>query len=927
MPPLAVSGPGVQVTTVFPPSRVFDVSTFKFTEISGQGMLEGDLPCPGSLEAGRCVLTNFADAILMCYASDGRCKSVTIYMNGTDGCSSTPVAVLSSASPNPDTTFVSQGVSTLLDFDPILPWPWFLYEEEGRFLPPTDAELAANNASLAANGTAWYGCVLGQCVASGKRVDLVDGVASPDDCCRLCSQRYEGSAAANASVPCNAWTHCEREEGCAWAGSKDNPTQLRLAKGQCQLQWQEISDINAGVPLFVAAKGEQSEFQCGSPVSFWAPDLPGFKRLPGRGTFLYGRYNCSGSLRPGFDCARPPDTLDNLAQGCLQDPRCLCMPVKQTLPPPTGLNEAGRPQLAWQPPKYVNASSRFRGFYKNAQDPEQTLFVPTTVLYVVDGDKGAGGTSGLSAGAIAGIVVGSTAVVAALAGLAWWRQRRRRQLWRQDMAAGQEAGVCTPKAAGKASPGGSSSSSPACGREPPASGASPARVVPLPPLSASPHSSGLSSEQSALPELVQHVEQHDAAAARSLGLAAQASEHVLLSATTLPPRLREWVVDPSAVEYLRWPNGSPIEIGRGASARVYKALLNGETVAAKEVDIGQSPALQEAFITECLRLQQLRHPNIVQLMGVTVSGAKGLVLLEYAEGRDLRAALDVRAAGTDERLFGWHRRGKRVALQLARALNYLHNNKNIVHLDVKSANVLLTAAGEARLADVGFSKQKLNTFLSDIQLTGTLAWAAPELLMGNQKVTSAVDVYSFGVVLWEIITGQRPQRGQLRTPHVPNECCLETRALLMECLDTDPAVRPTAGQLVARLNELVYPPAQPPPASVLHRLRVAADPARQWLGVDAAQLQAPATEPASQVLQAGTAGAAAAEHTTAANHVSSSPPLGGRAPLSFSAGAGGVLFAGSAWARGLHPAAGAGVSAAQPFETGMPAPPAQAQLQ
>ena len=135
MPPLAVSGPGVQVTTgellvtlrrylrmaglsmrnftpaasvwpsgmlpavlhwpntsgpshvaVFPPSRVFDVSTFKFTEISGQGMLEGDLPCPGSLEAGRCVLTNFADAILMCYASDGRCKSVTIYMNGKPAC-------------------------------------------------------------------------------------------------------------------------------------------------------------------------------------------------------------------------------------------------------------------------------------------------------------------------------------------------------------------------------------------------------------------------------------------------------------------------------------------------------------------------------------------------------------------------------------------------------------------------------------------------------------------------------------------------------------------------------------------------------------------------------------------------------------------------------------------------------------------------
>lgn len=324
----------------FAPSRVFEVVTFRFTEVSGQGLLEGDFACPGSLEAGRCVFTNFADGILQCYASGGSCKSVTIYMNGerpcamlvtvvalqahalttfhcmrqlesralfihaagTDGCSSTPVVVLSSASPTPDNTFVAQGVSTLLDFDPILPWPWcagracwcragwraafkppsgcrkpgvgashvagklspsppycpcrFLYESEGRFLPPTEAELAANSASLAANGTAWYGCVLGQCVASGKQVALEDGVASPEDCCRLCSQRYEGSAIANASVPCNAWNHCDRDEGCAWAGSKDNPTPLRLTKGQCELRWQEISDIHSGLPLFVMVRGK-----------------------------------------------------------------------------------------------------------------------------------------------------------------------------------------------------------------------------------------------------------------------------------------------------------------------------------------------------------------------------------------------------------------------------------------------------------------------------------------------------------------------------------------------------------------------------------------------------------------------------------------------------------------------------------------------
>lgn len=163
---------------------------------------------------------------------------------------------------------------------------------------------------------------------------------------------------------------------------------------------------------------------------------------------------------------------------------------------------------------------------------------------------------------------------------------------------------------------------------------------------------------------------------------------------------------------------------------------------------------------------QCRHPNIVQLMAVTVSGSKGVVILEYAEGkqgreagveeggtaavpregqaaahvkaagsccsrlrrqtlelaglmlgmrglcvaalrpvptgappaaagRDLHAALDVRAAGTSDRLFSWHRRGKRCALQLARALNYLHSKK-FLHLDVKSPNVLLTGAHGVR---------------------------------------------------------------------------------------------------------------------------------------------------------------------------------------------------------------------------------------
>ena len=103
---------------------------------------------------------------------------------------------------------------------------------------------------------------------------LVDGVATPEDCCRLCSQQYEGSAAANASVPCNAWNHCGRDEGCVWAGSKDKPTPLRLVKGQCELRFQELSDINAGSPFFVEVGGCRLLVFCPGRVLLLVPPLP-----------------------------------------------------------------------------------------------------------------------------------------------------------------------------------------------------------------------------------------------------------------------------------------------------------------------------------------------------------------------------------------------------------------------------------------------------------------------------------------------------------------------------------------------------------------------------------------------------------------------------------------------------------------------------
>lgn len=100
------------------------------------------------------------------------------------------------------------------------------------------------------------------------------------------------------------------------------------------------------------------------------------------------------------------------------------------------------------------------------------------------------------------------------------------------------------------------------------------------------------------------------------------------------------------------------------------------------------------------------------------------------------------------------RRGWQVALDIARGLHWLHS-RSLVHLDIKTSNVLLTADGRAKIADFGLSH-----FLSDrdylsesVVQMGTFPYAAPEVLLAS-KVTTKADLFSFGVVLWELVTGE-----------------------------------------------------------------------------------------------------------------------------------------------------------------------------
>ena len=102
----------------------------------------------------------------------------------------------------------------------------------------------------------------------------------------------------------------------------------------------------------------------------------------------------------------------------------------------------------------------------------------------------------------------------------------------------------------------------------------------------------------------------------------------------------------------------------------------------------------------------------------------------------------------------------RISCEIAIGMHYLHS-QGIVHLDLKSTNILLDADLNVKISDFGLSKTIDSISRSITPLVGTIPWAAPEFLTpGGVKARSVKgDIFSFGVILWELITRQKPWKG------------------------------------------------------------------------------------------------------------------------------------------------------------------------
>ncbi|GMI88615.1 calmodulin-binding receptor-like cytoplasmic kinase 3 [Hibiscus trionum] len=204
-------------------------------------------------------------------------------------------------------------------------------------------------------------------------------------------------------------------------------------------------------------------------------------------------------------------------------------------------------------------------------------------------------------------------------------------------------------------------------------------------------------------------------------------------------------------------NFSPaLQIGEGGFGTVYKAQLDsGQVVAIKRAKKEHFENLQTEFSSEVELLAKIDHRNLVRLLGYVDKGNERLIITEYVPNGTLRDHLD----GQRGKILDFNQRLE-IAIDIAHGLTYLHlyAEKQIIHRDVKSSNILLTESLRAKVADFGFAR--LGPMDSDqthisTKVKGTVGYLDPEY-MKTYQLTTKSDVYSFGILLIEILTGRRP---------------------------------------------------------------------------------------------------------------------------------------------------------------------------
>lgn len=196
------------------------------------------------------------------------------------------------------------------------------------------------------------------------------------------------------------------------------------------------------------------------------------------------------------------------------------------------------------------------------------------------------------------------------------------------------------------------------------------------------------------------------------------------------------------------------ELGRGGFGAVYKTRLgDGTYVAIKKLSISSLIKSQEDFEREVKKLGEMRHQNLVALLGYYWTPSLHLLINEYIDDGSLYKHLH---EGQSKSCLSWQHRFN-IVLGIAKGLAYLHRG-NIIHYNMKSTNILIESSGEPKIADFGLARllPMLDRYILSSKIQSALGYMAPEFACQTVKITEKCDVYGFGVLILEVVTGKKP---------------------------------------------------------------------------------------------------------------------------------------------------------------------------
>ena len=267
------------------------------------------------------------------------------------------------------------------------------------------------------------------------------------------------------------------------------------------------------------------------------------------------------------------------------------------------------------------------------------------------------------------------------------------------------------------------------------------------------------------------------------------------------------------------------KLGHGSYATVLELKYMGLKCAGKKIhdvllEQGGASYTVRRFEEECRILCQVRHPNIVQFLGVCFQqGVQAPILVMEFLPTNLTSCIEQYGILPMEISYS-------ILLDVAVGLCYLHGQTPpIIHRDLSSNNVLLNPNMTAKISDLGVARI-LNLTLPQVshmtQTPGTPAYMPPEVMIANPKYDSSVDEFSYGILMIHVFCGKWPEQqiGQIRTEHdgrlIPvteaerREEFLRSIGsdhplmnLILKCINNHPKSRAHAIEIVERLEEMV----------------------------------------------------------------------------------------------------------------------------